>query len=166
VPAAPSVAAYATALIVWLIVLAAGREPTLWKGRAVLCFNGAFIGALLAVILVRQQRPGAGLYILGALLLASAVAARNALLLLHIDRGKIDQVLEKCFGQTRASHKKTPTGYTVIAAGAEMSVAITPLLAAHAVRFSGTKNSKKAQLIRALIAKQFQPSFPVLRIRT
>jgi hypothetical protein len=165
VPAAPWVAGYATALLLWLIVLAASKQPTLWKGRALVYLNGAFIAVLLVVILVRQQRPGVGLYVLGGLLLASAGAARNAWILLHIDRGKLDQLLEKCFRQTRASHKTTPTGYTVIAAGSEMSVAITPLLAGHGVRFGGASNSKKAQLIRALIAKQFQPSFPPLRIR-
>lgn len=164
--AAPWVAAYAAALIVWLIVLATGRQPTLWRGRALVYLNGTIITALVVVILVRQQRPAAGLYILGALLLASAVAARNAWILLHIDRGGIDQLLEKCFRQTRASYKRTPTGYTVIAAGVEMSVAISPLLVGHGVRFRGANNSKKAQLIRAAIAKQFEPSFPALRIRT
>jgi hypothetical protein len=166
VSAAPWVAAYTTALIGWLIVLASGRRPTLWKGRTLVYFNGAIIAVLVVAMLARQQRPGFGLYILVGLLLASAAAARNAWLLLHVDRGKIDQVLEKCFVQTRASHNRTPTGYVVIAAGAEMSVAIRPLLAGYAVRFSGRRSSKKAQLIRALIAKQFQPSFPTLRIRT
>lgn len=163
--AAPWVAAYAAALIVWLIVLAAGREPTLWKGRALLYLNGAFIGVLVVVLLVRQQRPGFGLCVLGALLLGSAAAARNAWVLMHIDRSQIDRVLEKCFAQTRTQFDKTDRGYTV-RAGGEMQVAVAPILTMYAIRFAGTTNSKKAQLIRALIAKQFCPSFPALRIRT
>ncbi|MGI8402396.1 MAG: hypothetical protein ACR2NS_12460 [Gemmatimonadaceae bacterium] len=165
-PAAPWVAAYATALIVWLIVLVRGREPTLWKGKAFAYFNGAIVAVVLVVLLVRQERPGVGLYIFGALLIVSAVAARNAWLLLHIDRAEIDKTLEKCFAQTRASPKRTTAGYVMSAGGAEMSVAITPMLTMHAVRFAGTSSSKKGQLIRALIAKQFRPSFPALRIRT
>jgi hypothetical protein len=165
VPAAPWVAAYAAALIVWLIVLAAGNRPTLWKGRALLYLNGAFIAVLLVVVLVRQQRPGLGLYIFGAVLLASAVAARNAWLLLHIDRTEIARILEKCFAQTRTQFDRTDRGYTA-RAGGEMQVTVTPVLTMHTVRFTGTSNSKKGQLIRALIAKQFRPSFPALRIRT
>jgi hypothetical protein len=165
VPAAPWVAAYATALILWLIVLAAGRKPTLWKGRALIYFNGAIIAVLVVVMLVRQQQPGFGLYILAALLLASAAAARNSWLLLHIDRPEIDRILERCFAQTRAQFDKTGQGYTV-RAGGEMRVTVTPMLAMHSIHFTGTGNSKKGQLIRALIAKQFRPSFPALRIRT
>jgi hypothetical protein len=165
VSAAPWVAAYAAALIVWLIVLAAGRQPTLWKGRALVYLNGAIFVLLVAVMLARHQRPGLGLYIFGALLLASAAAARNAWLLLHIDRTEIDRVLEKCFAQTRAPFDKTGQGYSV-RAGGEMQIAVAPMLTVHTVRFTGTSNSKKGQLIRALIAKQFRPSFPTLRIRT
>ena len=163
--AAPWVAGYTAALIVWLIVLAAARQPTLWKGRALLYLNGAIIAVLVVVMLVRHQQPGFGLYVLGALLLASAAAARNAWLLLHIDRSEIDGVLEKCFAQTRTQFDKTGQGYTVRAAG-EMQVTVTSMLTMHSVRFTGTSNSKKGQLIRALIAKQFRPSFPALRIRT
>lgn len=149
-----------------MIVLAAGRAPTLWKGRAFAYFNGAFAGVLLAVMLLRQERPGVALFIFVALLLASAIASRNAWLLLHIDRTEIDKTLEKCFAQTRASPQRTITGYVVSAGGAQMSVAITPMLKMHTVCFGGTSSSKKGELIRALIAKQFRPSFPALRIRT
>jgi hypothetical protein len=165
VSAAPWVAAYAAALIVWLIVLAAGKHPTLWKGRALLYLNGAIIAVLVVVTLVRQQQPGFGLYVLGALLLTSAGATRNAWVLLHIDRPEIDRVLEKCFAQTRTQFDKTDRGYTA-RAGGEMQVAVSPMLTMHTIRFQGTCNTKKGQLIRALIAKQFRPSFPTLRIRT
>jgi hypothetical protein len=40
------------------------------------------------------------------------------------------------------------------------------MVAGHAVRFGGSTSSKKAQLVCALIAKQFRPSIPALRIRT
>jgi hypothetical protein len=86
-------------------------------------------------------------------------------MLLHIDRSQIDRVLEKCFAQTRTQFDKTDRGYTV-RAGGEMQVAVAPILTMHAIRFAGTSNSKKGHLIRALIAKQFRPSFPALRIRT
>lgn len=163
--AAPWVAAYAAALITWLIVLVAGRQPTLWKGRALVYLNGAIIGVLVLVLLVRQQRPGFGLYVLGAFLLASAAAARNAWVLLHVDRPAIDRILERCFTQTRTQFDKTGLGYT-LRAGGEMQVTVAPMVTMHAIRFTGTRNSKKGQLIRALIAKQFHPSFPALRIRT
>jgi hypothetical protein len=166
VSAAPWVAAYAAALIVWLIVLATGRQPTLWKGSALAWLNGAVVAAILAVLLARQRGPGWGLYVLVGLLLVSAIAGWHFWLLLHVGRTEIDQILEKCFTQTRAPYNKTPAGYTVSAGGAEMRVAITPMLAGHAVRFAGGTDSKKAQLICSLIAKQFQPSFPPLRIRT
>jgi hypothetical protein len=165
VPAAPWVAGYAAALIVWLIVLVAGRQPTLWRGRALLYLNGAFIAVLVVAMLVRHQGPGLGLYVLGAVLLASAAAARDAWVLLHIDRPEIDRILEKCFAQTRTQFAKTGQGYTV-RAGGEMQVAVAQMLTMNTIRFQGSRNTKKGHLIRALIAKQFRPSFPALRIRT
>jgi hypothetical protein len=165
VSAAPWVAAYVAALIIWLIVLAAGRQPTLWKGRALVYLNGAIIAVLVVVMLIRQQRPGVGLCVLAALLLASAAATRNTLLLLHIERSEINRVLERCFAQTRTQFEKTGQGY-IARAGGEMQVEVTPILTIHTIRFAGTSKSKKGQLIRALIGKQFRPSFPALRIRT
>jgi hypothetical protein len=166
VSAAPWVAAYATALLLWLIVLVTGRQPTLWKGRTLVYLNGAVVLAILLVMLARRQAPDWGLWVLGGVLLVSAIAVRNAWLLLHVDRTDIDKILEKCFAQTRASHNRTPAGYSVTAGGDEMTIAITPMLAGHAVCFGGSTSSKKAQLICALIAKQFRPSIPAFRIRT
>jgi hypothetical protein len=166
VSAAPWVAAYATALLLWLIVLATGKQPTLWKGRTLVYLNGAVVLAILAGMLARRQAPGWGLYVLGGVLLVTAIAARNAWVLFHVDRTHIDEILQKCFAQTRASHNKTPAGYSVTAGGDEMTVGITPMLAGHAIHFGGNTDSKKAQLVCALIAKQFRPSIPAFRIRT
>jgi hypothetical protein len=167
VTAAVWIAAYVATVIVWLTSLGTRSEPTLLKGRSFLLLNVAFVVASVFAMLIRRERAGADLIAFDILLLVSAILARSIWLLLHIAPAEVDEIIERCFTQTRARYERTPNGYSVSAGSAHMAVTVTrSLLGALRVRFSGARESKKAELIRALIGKQFRPSYPTLRIRT
>ena len=164
--AAPWLAVYVAVLIAWISFLASRKTPTLWKGRALGVLNGAFVFVVVATAIARGEMPDTGLSILLFALAITALAAHNIWLLLHLDRVAAERILEKCFAQTRAIHQRTANGYTIKLSDAEMQIVLTALPLAHNLRFSGSRTSKKADLIRALIGKQFAPSFPTLTIRT
>ena len=164
--AAPWIFAYAVALVLWLVFLIVRRQPTLWKGRALLWMNAAFFVAIAATELARAEEADSALLGFQAFLLLSAALTTNVWLLVHISRPEIDMILEKCFAQTRARHDRTPDGYNVVAGSGEMRIALAPLGGLTRVHFSGADKSKKAELIKSLITKQFETSFPKPRFRT
>jgi hypothetical protein len=166
VRAAPWIAVYVAVLIAWLAFLASRKTPTLWKGRALAVVNGVFVLVAVATALVRGEIPDAQMVTFLAILVVVSVAAHNVWLLLHTDRAEAERILEKCFVQTRATHERTTTGYNVKLSEAEMRVRLTNAQFTQKLSFAGAGTSKKAELIRALIGKQFTQGYPILKIRT
>ena len=79
---------------------------------------------------------------------------------------ELQRILEECFTRTRAVHTRARDDYLLSVANSEMRVRLsTPIRGVIRIGFGGTTNSKKAQLIRGLIAKQFRASFPALKVR-
>jgi hypothetical protein len=166
VRAAPWIAVYVAVLIAWLAFLSSRKTPTLWKGRALAVVNGAFVLVAVATALVRGEMPDAALNIFLFALLITALAAHNIWLLFHLDRAEAERILEKCFAQTRATHERTTTGYNVKLSETAMRVSLFKAPLSVKLAFASARTSKKAELIRALIGKQFAPCFPTLKIRT
>jgi hypothetical protein len=166
VTAAPWITAYVVVIVGWLLVLSVRRQPTLWKGRSLLWLNALFFVAAATTQMLRGEEPDSALLAFEAFLLISAALMSHVWILLHIDEAAIDGVLEKCFAQTRARFARAPNGYTVVAGGDEMRIAVTPTGRLTRIHFSGAKASKKAELIKSLFSKQFKTSFPQPRFRT
>ena len=178
-PVGPWLVVYIAAVVVWSIVLLAGRTPTLWKGSSLRWFNGAFIAATIVVMVARRVGPGAGLLVFDAALAAMMAVARETWLALHVVPSTsgtsatnaerlavLRQTLEVCFAKTRAQFVSSAEGYLLQVAGGEMQITLKSAVAgAVRIGFAGNTASTKAQLIRSLIAKQFRGSFPTLRMR-
>jgi hypothetical protein len=142
-----------------------GNAPTLWRGNALLFFNGIFIAASIVAIAVKGVSPTPVFVGFDVVLIAAAVSARSVWLLLHVDRGRAEQILEDCFAKTRARYARAEGGYVLTVAETQIRVLLEPLGDAIRLRFVGSLRSKKAGLIRALIMKQFRGPFPALRMR-
>ena len=164
--AAGAIGTYVAILALWALVLRLGGKPTLWKGRSLLIFNALFLAVAGVVLLARGQRPGVSLSVFLVLLLITGIAARGVWLLLNIDRADVAQVVEKCLAQTRANYDLRDGRYRVRTTTEDLSIEIAQGMLAVSVRFTGGSGSKKAELIRSLLGKQFKGSVPTLRVRT
>ncbi len=147
-------------------MLAAVRQPTLWKGRSLLIVNAAIVAATSVNLALARQRPGYGLAAFLLMLLAAGIAVRDRAVLLHVDSDEAERVLERCLTQTRASYQRSGPDYIVRTVPENFVIEMRGGRPAIAVRFLGGKGSKKAELIRALVGKQFRGSFPTIRIST
>jgi hypothetical protein len=165
VHAALWIAAYVAVVLLWCAVLVLSRAPTLWRGSSLLFFNAPFIVASLAAMAVKRVGPTGALVVFDVVLIAAVVLLRDVWLLLHIDRERVGQILEDCFEKTRARYARADYGYVLTVAENQMRVMVgEPRSGAVRLRFTGNTQSKKAQLIRALVVKQFSGSFPALRL--
>lgn len=164
--AAGAVGAYVGVLALWALVLRLGGNPTLWKGRSLLIFNALFLAVAGVVLLARGQRPGVALAVFLVILLVAGIGVRGVWLLLNIDRAGVAQILERCLAQTRANYERQNGRYLVRTTTQNLAIDIGEAMLVIRVRFTGGAGSKKAELIRSLLGKQFKPSVPTLRVRT
>lgn len=160
------IAAYLAALVIWSIVLLAGKTPTLWQGSSVLFLNGAFIVASVATMVIRRVSPDSALIGFEIVMAALILVLRPVRLALHVSLGDLERVLEDCFKRTRTNYVRDGGEYVLTVAQSEMRVSLnTTFLGATRIRFGGNTESRKARLIRTLIGKQFRGSFPALKMR-
>jgi hypothetical protein len=161
----PWVAGYIGALVIWWLLLGAGKSPTLWRGRSLVFLNGAFIVASVVTMLIRQLRPSSALVGFDVILLGLVLLLRGVWLTLHVGMSEVERILEECFTRTRAVYARAGGDYVLTVADREMRVNLSvPIRGVIRIGFGGNRGSKKAQLIRALIAKQFRGSFPAVKI--
>jgi hypothetical protein len=167
VPAGPWIAGYIGALVIWWLVLAASTSATLWRGSSLVFLNGAFVVASVVTMLFRQLSPSSALVGFDIILLGLVLPLRGVWLTLHVPMSEVERILEECFTRTRARYTRAGADYVLTVADREMRVNLSvPIRGVVRVGFRGNTRSKKAQLIRALIAKQFQGSLPTLKIRS
>jgi hypothetical protein len=161
----PWVAGYIGALVIWWLLLAAGKSPTLWRGSSLAFLNVAFTVASLVTMLIRQLRPSSALVGFDVILLGLVLLLRDMWLTLHVQMSEVARILEECFTRTRAVYSRAGGGYVLTVADREMRVNLSlPVRGVVRIGFRGNTGSKKAKLIRALIAKQFRGSFPAVKI--
>ena len=163
---APWLGVYAGIIALWLFALAVGRRPTLWRGRALLILNVAFVGIVLITAVTRGETPESSLVAFLVSILLVGIIVSRLWLLLHIDRADARQVVEKCLAQTLAKYETNGGRYIVHTAGADLVIDISGDAPVMRARLSGGRGSKKAVLIRSLFGKQFSGSVPTLRVRT
>lgn len=147
-------------------MLTAVRQPTLWKGRSLLIVNAAIVAAIAVNLALARQRPGYGLAAFLLMLIVAGIAVRDRAVLLHVDRDEAERVLERCLTQTRAGYERSGPDYIARTAPENLMIEMRGGRPAIAVRFLGGNGSRKAELIRALVGKQFSGSFPTIRIST
>jgi len=163
--AAPWVGAYLMVLALWAIALLVVRRPTLWNGRSIQWVNLVFMWLAFAALLVTRQRPATALNFFLLILLVIVQVARGRLILFHVEREEVERTVERCLAQTRAGYERRGEDYVVSNAG-NLVIAMRGARPAIRIEFRNGAASKKAELIEALFRKQFNGSFPTIRVPT
>lgn len=161
-------------LVAYLVIILAAAvttllraEPTLTTGKSLLIFNSGFVALWIAVSLLWQQPASPLPTVFYAVVLVGSWIMRDMWLLLHADERRAGDVLEGCLKIVRAPFEKTHAGYVVRLGTESLHIKLRRSFGPFVlIAFAERVRHKKAELIKALFAKQFQPVLPRLRVRT
>jgi hypothetical protein len=138
----------------------------LWRGGSLFFLNGAFVAASIGALLMHRVRPETALVAFDLFLVVLVLLVRGVWLALHVESVHVEQILEGCFTRTRATYSRVGNAYVLTVAESELLVTLrAPFRGVISIGFAGNLRSKKGQLIRALIGKQFRGSFPAIKVR-
>ena len=159
------------AAVVGLVGAAAlRRRPILLKGSSLLPLTLLFVVLSTVAVVGPARRLGAVLLPMVAfqlVALGAAWAVRGQWLVVGADAAAVASTLERCLGMLCAPFERPgrAEAYVVPLADGPLRVALRPAPAgATIVTFAGATAHKKAALLRALLAKQFDGVVPRVKI--
>jgi len=146
------------------------RRPILLKGSSLLTLT-----LLFAVLSVASAVDPARRHVVVPLplvafqvvALGAAWAVRGWWLVVGADATAVGATLERCLGMLCAPFERAGDAYLVPLAAGRLRVVVRRAPAGAAVvTFSGATGHRKAALLRTLLAKQFDPVVPTVKIGT
>lgn len=162
------VVGYLAATLGLVAAAALRRKPILLQGRSLLALTLLFVvlSAAAAVDPARRQAVvPLPLVAFQAVALGAAWAVRGRWLVVGADPAAVGATLERCLGMLCASSERAVGAYVVPLADGPLYVALRPAPGgATLVTFRGATGHRKAALLRALLAKQFDGVVPRVKI--
>jgi hypothetical protein len=162
------IAGYLAATLGLVAAAAFRRKPVLLKGSSLLALTLLFVALSAAAAAGHARRSGTVLLPLVAFQLVAvgvAWAARGQWLVAGAGPAAVGATLERCLGMLCASFERAADGYVVPLADGPLRVALRPALGgATVVTFRGATGHRKAALLRTLLAKQFDPVVPRVKV--
>jgi hypothetical protein len=143
------------------------RRRILLRGVTLLQLGALLAALLLLPPLLRGAVPAIPVVLVAAAALGAGGAVRDRWWVLRIYRDELDDALIRSCRMVRAWPAITPEGVRLQVADAELMIRIRARgSGAFQLRFDGPwRAQRKATLLRSVIAKQFEPPLPRIRIR-
>lgn len=162
------IAGYLATTLGMVAAAALRRKPILLKGSTLLALTLLFIVLSAAAAVDPARREAVvplPLVAFQVVALGAAWAVRGRWLVVGADAAAVGATLERCLGMLCASFERAVDAYVVPLADGPLHVALRPALAgATLVTFRGATGHRKAALLRALLAKQFDGVVPRVKI--
>lgn len=129
---------------------------------------GAVVAALTVLPpLTRGTAPAAAPVMVALLILLAGFAARGRWWIFRTVRGELEGTLTASCRRVLAPCSAEEGGITVRLGAAPLVIMIRPLASrSFTLRFSGPwRSERKAMLLQGLVAKQYEPAIPRIKIR-
>ena len=157
-------AVYAALAVVAVVVVLARREPTVVRGDWVFLLTALYLLVAAAVTALRGGR-----FSLGTLAGASAVLlagwfVQSRWWVVGADAGTVTTTIEECASRLCAPAERTPGACTVSVPGGAMRLQISGAGRSTMIVFASSANHRKVHLFRRLLAKQYRPVIPTIRL--
>jgi hypothetical protein len=157
-------AAYVVIAVVAAVVVLARREPTIVRGDWVFLLTAVFV--LLAAIVTALR---GGRFSLGELSITVAVLIAGFLLqsrwwVIGANAATVGVTVDECASRLCAPTTRTGHEAIVTVPGGAIRLRIAPAGASTVIVFVASAKHRKVALFRRLLAKQYRPVMPTLRI--
>lgn len=160
-------AAYAALLIVTLVLVSLRREPTVVRGDWVFLVTSLFLIAATVITALRGGRFSVGPVIAAALVLAVGWLARSRWLIIGASPPAVGATIDECGSRLCAAVERSTSDVAIAIPGGAMRLRVTPLAGGSTlIVFVTTPPHRKADLFRRLLAKQYRPVLPTIRLGT
>lgn len=137
--------------------------------RGVILYRLGAVVAALALLppLTRGAVPGAAAVMVAVLVLAAGLAARGRWWILRTVRGDLEATLTAACRRVLAPFSAEGGDIAVRLGAAPLAIIIRPFASrSFTLRFSGPwRSERKAMLLQRLVAKQYEPAIPRVKIR-
>ncbi len=160
-------AGYAAFLILVLVVVAARREPTAVRGDWLFLFTSLFLLAATIVTGLRGDRFGLGTLLTAVLVVAVGWFVRSRWLIIGASAFAVGTTIGECAARLRAPVERSVTECSVAVPGGAMRLRIASVARGSTmIVFVMTPRHRKAELFRRLLAKQYRPVLPTIKLGT
>lgn len=160
-------AAYVALALVAVVVVLARREPTVVRGDCLFLATSLFMLAAALVTGMRGGRFTLGALVAVALVLVAGWLAQSRWLIVGADATAVGATIEECASRLCAAAARTPAECTITVPGGVVRLRIAPAARRSTmIVFLASARHRKAELFRRLLAKQYRPLLPTIRLGT
>jgi len=161
----PILAIYTSILGLGLLAAVSRRRMLLLHGRGVFILSGLSATLGLALLVIRKQATTVWPAAIWLAVLTAALAARPCWVFLWFDPKGFAAEVEASLRMLLIAFVKTEAGYTLHLRNGDVYMQLRAGPGRTAVlKFRQGRKDKKADLLRSLLKKRFDPLFPRLKI--
>ena len=157
-------AVYAVLVVVAAAVVLARREPTIVRGDWVFLLTALFVLLAVVVTAVRGGRFSLGALAGTIVILIAGWAIQSRWWVIGAGPAVVVAAIEECASRLCAPSARAQGQCTVSVPGGVVRLRIAPAGQSTMIVFVASAKHRKAHLFRRLLAKQYRPVMPTIRL--
>ena len=159
-------AIYAALVVLAAVVVLARREPTIVRGDWVFLLTALYVLLAAVVTALRGGRFSLGVLAGTVVVLVAGWLVQSRWWVVGATSDAVVVTIEECASRLCAPSERSASGCTVTVPGGAVRLRIAPAGASTMIVFLASAKHRKAHLFRRLLAKQYRPVIPTIRIGT
>jgi hypothetical protein len=159
-------AAYAVLAGVAVLLVRARREPTIVRGDWIFLLTALYVLAAATVTALRGGRFSLGVLAGAIAVLVAGWFVQSRWWVVGADADAVAATIEECAARLCAPAARSAGGCTVTVPGGALRLRIAPAGRSTTIVFLESAKHRKVQLFRRLLAKQYRPVLPTIRLGT
>ena len=157
-------AAYVALVIVAAAVVLARREPTIVRGDWVFLLTSLFVLLVAMVSALRGNRFSLGMLLATIVVLLAGWFVQSRWWVIGVPPDAVTTTIEECAARLCAPSVRAAGACTVTVPGGAVRLRVAPVGGSTVIQFVASSRHRKAHLFRGLLAKQYRPVMPTLRV--
>jgi hypothetical protein len=157
-------AAYVVVAVVAAVVVLGRREPTVVRGDWVFLLTSLFVLLAASVSAVRGERFSLGVLVGAVVILAAGWFLQSRWWVVGATSSMVSTTIDECASRICAPATRAGNESTIAVPNGAVRLRIAPAGGSTMIVFVGTSRHRKAELFRRLLAKQYRPVMPTIRL--
>lgn len=159
-------AVFVALVVVAAVVVLARREPTVVRGDWVFLLTALFVLLAAVVTALRGGRFSLGVLAATTVVLLAGWFLQARWWVVGARPDVVATTIEECASRLCAAAERTADACTVAVPGGAVRLRIVPAGGSTMIVFVSSAKHRKAELFRRLLAKQYRPVVPTIRLGT